>query len=315
MADLHMEMYRLKYSIKRLLRSVRTLVLAQGSPGNRSIDISELDRLALQAKSGVSVDSDYDKECPVFLLATGWRTGSTLVQRILATDHRLLLWGEPYGRYGMLPGFTDALSKMSNAPIGDQVFSLPGTQSMEKSWIANLYPTMADLRLALQAFICQIFKQPAIEQGFARWGLKEVRLDFHDAVMLHWLFPAAKFLVVTRNPLNAYRSAIGLGNLYKTWPDGLVDNPLAYGRHWNSLAMSWVSAPESFPRRIVRLEDIQSAQIDFDELQTFLELDITPSNATGKKIGATIDAVQLTKMDKVIIRRACSSGMLEYGYV
>ena len=29
---------------------------------------------------------------PVFVLATGWRTGSTLLQRVLMTDRRLLLY-------------------------------------------------------------------------------------------------------------------------------------------------------------------------------------------------------------------------------
>ena len=36
-----------------------------------------------------------DREAPIFLLATGWRSGSTLLQRILVTDPHVLLWGEP----------------------------------------------------------------------------------------------------------------------------------------------------------------------------------------------------------------------------
>src|SRR5258708_2685540 len=38
-----------------------------------------------------------DDECPIFLLATGWRSGSTLLQRIVSTDPNVLLWGEPLG--------------------------------------------------------------------------------------------------------------------------------------------------------------------------------------------------------------------------
>ncbi len=40
---------------------------------------------------------------PVFILATSWRSGSTLLQRVFCTDPSLLLWGEPFGRLALIP--------------------------------------------------------------------------------------------------------------------------------------------------------------------------------------------------------------------
>src|SRR5215472_3770387 len=51
--------------------------------------------LSLARLDGLDTEGVGDKEvddAPIFLLATGWRTGSTLLQRVFATDARLLLW-------------------------------------------------------------------------------------------------------------------------------------------------------------------------------------------------------------------------------
>ena len=52
---------------------------------------------ALRPRASDAANAERDTESPIFLLATGWRTGSTLLQRILVTDPHLLLWGEPLG--------------------------------------------------------------------------------------------------------------------------------------------------------------------------------------------------------------------------
>ena len=45
---------------------------------------------------------------PVFALASIWRSGSTLLQRLLCSDPDILLWGEPYGDAGFLPGLANS---------------------------------------------------------------------------------------------------------------------------------------------------------------------------------------------------------------
>jgi len=50
-------------------------------------------------------------ECPVFVLAAGWRSGSTLLQRMLMPE--CFIWGEPYGHSGMLQSLADPLRCMT----------------------------------------------------------------------------------------------------------------------------------------------------------------------------------------------------------
>ena len=52
-------------------------------------------------------------ESPIFLLAAGWRSGSTLLQRILVTDPSVLLWGEPFGEMALASGLATLLCRLS----------------------------------------------------------------------------------------------------------------------------------------------------------------------------------------------------------
>lgn len=92
-------------------------------------------------------------EEPVFVLATGWRSGSTLLQRILCTDGRLLLWGEPFGRMAR------------------------PDEPLPLSWIANLFPSAAASRAGLRALFEEWLARPARERGFTRWGLRRDRVE------------------------------------------------------------------------------------------------------------------------------------------
>ena len=40
---------------------------------------------------------------PIFIFAAIWRSGSTLLQRLLCSDPSLILWGEPYTDTDLLP--------------------------------------------------------------------------------------------------------------------------------------------------------------------------------------------------------------------
>ena len=45
----------------------------------------------------ISEEARQDDEQPVFVLSAGWRSGSTLLQRMIMENNRdLLMWGEPF---------------------------------------------------------------------------------------------------------------------------------------------------------------------------------------------------------------------------
>ena len=96
-------------------------------------------------------DREHEAEVPIFLLSSGWRTGSTLLQRVLMTDRKLLLWGEPLGRMEILSHLTDAIARgsLGDAWPADRWMDENPEADLATQWIANLYPPANDLRRAL----------------------------------------------------------------------------------------------------------------------------------------------------------------------
>src|SRR5271157_4927438 len=149
-----------------------------------------------------------DAEAPIFLLSTGLRTGSTLLQRILVTDPHLLLWGEPLGEMALVPRISEMLHQFSSFPWFETSYIEDNLTSsgMATSWIALLFPPADDFRMALRSLFDRWLGEPARRRGFVRWGFKEVRLGATEASLLHWLYPQAKFVILSRHPYDSYRS-------------------------------------------------------------------------------------------------------------
>jgi Sulfotransferase family len=165
----------------------------------------------------VRVCEDSDAEAPIFLLSTGWRSGSTLLQRILVTDPNVLLWGEPLGEMALLPGIAGMLTGLETCPGLKELCAAdnPAFSSLPTSWIATLYPPGGNFRDGLQTLLTRWLGEPARRRGFGRWGFKEVRLGGTEAMLLRWLYPRAKFVLLCRNPYDCYLSLADSGWLYR----------------------------------------------------------------------------------------------------
>ena len=74
---------------------------------------------ALRRRFGVGGDPGPE---PVFLLAAGWRSGSTLVQRLLASSGELLMWGEPYDHCGLIRSLAEGVRPFAEAWPPGSVF-------------------------------------------------------------------------------------------------------------------------------------------------------------------------------------------------
>jgi hypothetical protein len=277
--------------------------------------VTELNRLA----GDRSVE---DPESPVFLLSAGWRSGSTLLQRLIMSDPRVLLWGEPFDECGVIQAMAGTVKAFrSGWPPADYYLSHHGSAKpgeLADDWIANLFPAVDDLRRGHRAFFEATFAAPALRTGARRWGIKEVRLSAEHAYYLAWVYPQAKFLFLYRNPLDAYQSYCRYGrNWYDTWPDRPVFTPDAFGRHWRDLTAGFLAAERKLGARLVRYEDLVAGdEALLAAIEKHLELKLDRS-VLGKKIGSSERGgaqAWVSRLEKRLLRGAVGPLAEELGY-
>jgi Sulfotransferase family len=267
------------------------------------------------ASGGFAPESD--PEAPIFLLSTGWRAGSTLLQRILVTDPSLLLWGEPLGEMSIVSRLSEMLSR-SLSPWNLNSWKNPSAltpDSMATSWIANLYPPAEDFRSALRGLFDRWLAEPAHRNGFKRWGFKEVRLGATEALMLHWLYPRARFVVISRHPYDCYRSLADSGwPIYFSYPDVFVDSAALFARCWNRVAVSWSQLPTTFPCCFIRYDDLIRGGVNFRELESWLGIRLKEDVALSVSVGGTATGRRVSWFERRIIAREAQEGMRSLGY-
>src|SRR5271168_79685 len=263
-------------------------------------------------------DAAEDLETPIFLLATGWRTGSTLLQRILVTDPRLLLWGEPVGEMTLFTEMAQMVARMRGFPELEKQFigNQNSSSSMPTSWIGTLFPPPEDFRMALRMLVDRWLAEPVRRRGFARWGFKEVRLGATEAILLRWLYPRAKFVFLTRHPHDSYRSMADANwhHVYYRRPDVRVDSAFGFASHWNRLAVSWSHLPAGFPSFQIKYEDLVQGKVDFRKLESWLGIQIKEDVALSVSVSSTRASERLNWHESFIIARYAAAGMRALGY-
>jgi hypothetical protein len=197
----------------------------------------------------------------------------------------VLVWGEPYGRAGVIPALTRATQAFqpdwpsaaavatdevaSGAPLADQ-------------WIANLYPEPRSFRAALRALLDELVAAPAHRRRFSRFGLKEVRLSGADALWLKWLYPDARFVFLVRNPWDAWSSMKG-STWYLRWPDQPIGTAAGYARVWSGLLATFLEWHDP-SGMLVRYEDLQRVGWDLTPLAAHLALRTIDPSVRASKI-------------------------------
>lgn len=226
-----------------------------------------------------------DPEHPVFIFAAGWRSGSTLLQRLVVSSQEVLVWGEPLGDAAMAARLGSAISAITSSYPRDFYFDDdPDLSSLSDKWIANLTPPMAHLRQAHRKFFEEWLGNPARERyGLSRWGFKEVRLTIDHARYFKWLFPNARFIFVFRNPFDAYGS--WKGNRWASiWPGYYSRSAVGFARHWRCLLEGFLEGYREVDGFMVKFEDLVSKKLDVGVIAAHLGLKSLDATVLDKKI-------------------------------
>ena len=272
-----------------------------------------------------SLQKQYYLQCeplnstPIFILGTGWRTGSTLLQRLVISSGQVLIWGEPYSDTRPIPALLSHIRAFRpNYPFPGcfKTISPDELTSLSNQWIAYFFPPVQSLYDAHRSFLLNLFEKPAFEQGFKHWGIKDVRLDMNHARYLKWLFPKAKFIFLTRNPLDAFQSYKG-NKWHIQWPDLEVSTASEFAKFWTHLTESFLDGYSEVDGILLRYEDLINSKESIDKIENYLDLKLDrnvlehkvkgPNNFTERKV--------LSRWEKFVIKRITDSvaNRLNYG--
>ncbi|MGH9107215.1 MAG: sulfotransferase family protein [Acidimicrobiales bacterium] len=257
---------------------------------------------------------------PVLVCSAGWRSGSTLLQRLVTSSNQVLIWGEPYSGCSYVQRLSKSFQPFALGWPRDSFFLGAGRQAEElaQNWIANLYPEPAQLLSAHRAFLRELFAKPAKQRGFPRWGLKETHLDAEDVGYLATLFPASTVLLLVRNPVDAWASYCRIGEIwFASYPKTPVVSAADFARHWEALASGMHAYAAKRPRcLLVRFEDLVKGGGILDEIGALSGLKLDPS-VLSVRVDGTADPGgyrQVTTAERRVIARIAGPTAVKFGY-
>ncbi len=308
----------------RLTQRVRTSPVI--GPVLRSIEsaLGPLDRRHDHHRNSQPIDLDElarhcppSDEAPIVILGVGWRSGTTMLQRLVVSGGAALVWGEPWHRCRPVRTLADQARAVSPAWLDHLPDVDPDADDVGEAWIANLFPDLSHLLGAHQQYLLRLLRDPAHAAGYERWGLKEVRLDGDDLRYLRMLFPRAKVVIVHRDPRDAWASYRAMGyRAYRQWPDRRVDTVGRFARSWAELATSLGDAATGCDALVVRYDRLQDPAT-IDELAAHLGIAIG-REVVDQRIGsAESEAAFATappRHELRVIDRLAGPAMARLGY-
>jgi hypothetical protein len=265
---------------------------------------------------------DHDNTRPVFLFSAGWRSGSTMLQRLIISSGQVLMWGEAGGglnsarelaqRYARMVAPGDAEFPEGRGGSGGESltnFRARGKDGVHE-WIACMNMPEDVVESGLRCLFRTIYADPAREMGYPRWGVKEVVSGVETARFLRRLYPDAKFVFLVRNPM-----ACLLSLKRRNWLAGAVkDRPVEYfARIWRDLATGFKDADFGF---YLRYEDLIRDERTVKDLQEYLEIDGLSAGfiKSSRADWETSDKRVLTARERFAAGRLLRDEMRRHGY-
>lgn len=266
----------------------------------------------LEARLGTSLAQAHDD--PLFIFAAGWRSGSTLLQRLVVSSGRYELWGEPFSRTDSVRRLADSLLPFGTGwPPEQYLWTRHGRAAeLANSWIANMYPPLPSLVEAHREYWRTAYQ--TVAAGDQQWGFKEVRLSINYAHYLRFIFPQARFLFIVRNPYDAYASYMPWSSWYDRWPRHQVRSPQAFARVWRRLAPGFADGADGIGGLLVRYEDLPRPET-LDQIEAYLGVSIDRSVLTRRRRGRESSAVhRLSRAQRLALQMVLAGRERRLGY-
>ena len=271
--------------------------------------------------SRVSENTQTCDERPVFIFSAGWRSGSTLLQRMLMQNNEnILMWGEPFHLCHIFDGLANQFRAFTPEwPNASHFLGGRARGRLSDQWVANLYPDVDDLVRAHREFLRALFVEPANRAGASRWGIKVVRLSITHAKYLKKLYPRSKSIFLCRDPVHSYASYRKVFDAwFERWPDKVVATPYAFGKHWARLTEGFLAGYDVVDGVFGRYEDFDIAN-HVDRLSEYLGWQVSQASSMTRIVDGGAGKVgqpeaTVPYLEKQIIRAVTSGVRRLVGY-
>lgn len=257
---------------------------------------------------------------PIFLLAAGWRSGSTLVQRLIMSSGEALLWGEPYHRLSPVQRLCESLpGRQEDQELKSKILAEEDNDiDIKSDFIANVYPSQGSLVSAHRAYLQSLLESPARNRGYRRWGFKEVRFRPPHWRYLKFLFPNARIIFLVRHPYHAYRSYKVFPSWYERWPEKAIFTPSEFGELWSSIALGMWEDRDEASVYLLKFEDLIQSKVHngvVDLISNHVGMDLDQTILTHKVHGrGRTEPEALEPVERYLLQRQVGPVAHKYGY-
>jgi hypothetical protein len=261
---------------------------------------------------------DDEGDEPVFVLSAGWRSGSTLLQRLLISSRDVLVWGEPFHDLGLVQRLAASFARFATGwPPDDHFLDRDkAPEELAMSWTAVAFPSAAELIAAHRAFYLALLGEPARRLGYARWGLKEVRFGSAELRYLRLLYPRAKMILLVRDPVASWTSYRRFSwPFYDRWPDKPIVTAAQFARTWKRLAADFLEFTGQDERvRLVTFESLMAGPATLRSVEDFLDLTVNPDTLQHRQTGPADLTGSATPIERRIILGVTGPLRARFGY-